>query len=182
MGTIVRSKCFSDNRLVLHSDCQQTERFIAGVMEYYMTNDVRLKAIDDRELAAGDRDIEIRLDRVRDKKGTESLMPVGVNPVEWYRDPFKEDNPPLTLTPHSDNITSGITFKAQNDCGQILHTRIIAVHAKQLLVGETADNLRRTGVLSVNANDGDSVEHARTVLQKKYDSIKNTYPRFLFFP
>ena len=182
MGTIVRSKCFSDNRLVLHSDCQQTERFIAGVMEYYMTNDLRLKAIDDRELAAGDRDIEIRLDRVRDKKGTESLMPKGVTPVEWAKDPFKGANAPLTLTPHSDNITSGITFKAQNDCGQILHTRIIAVHAKELLDGETSDILRRTGVLSVEGNDGDTVDLAKRALQGKYDLMQNTYPRFLFFP
>lgn len=182
MGTIVRSKCFSDNRLVLHSDCQQTERFIAGVMEYYMTNDARLKAIDDRELAAGDRDIEIRLDRVRDKKGTKPVMPAGVKPVEWAKDPFTGANAPLTLTADSNDITAGITFNMLGRCGNNLHTRIIAVHAKELLDGENADILRRTGVLSVVANDGDTVERAKRTLQDKYDLIKNTYPRFLFFP
>ena len=182
MGTIVRSKCFSDNRLVLHSDCQQTQRFIAGVMEYYMTNDARLKAIEDRQLAAGDRDIEIRLDRVRDKKGTTPVMPAGVKPVEWAKDPFTGANAPLTLTADSNDITAGITFNMLGRCGNMLHTRIIAVHAKELLDGENADILRRTGVLSVVANNGDTVERAKRTLQDKYDLIKNTYPRFLFFP
>jgi hypothetical protein len=182
MGTIVRSKCFSDNRLVLHSDCQQTQRFIAGVMEYYMKNDMRLKAIDDRELAAGDRDIEIRLDRERTKKGAESLMPKGATPEKWAKDPFTGANAPLTLTANSDDITAGITFNTRGRCGNNLHTRIIAVHAKELLDGEKADILRRTGVLSVAANEGDTVEGAKRALQDKYDLIKNTYPRFLFFP
>jgi hypothetical protein len=182
MGTIVRSKCFSDNRLVLHSDCQQTERFIAGVMEYYMTNDLRLKAIDDRELAAGDRDIEIRLDRERTKKGAESLMPKGVTPEKWAKDPFTGASPPLTRTAASDDITAGIIFNWRGTCGNLLHKRIIAVHAKELLDGEKADILRRTGELSVVANNGDTVERAKRTLQDKYDLIKNTYPRFLFFP
>ena len=182
MGTIVRSKCFSDNRLVLHSDCQQTERFIAGVMEYYMTNDLRLKAIDDRELAAGDRDIEIRLDRVRDKKDTKPVMPAGVKPVEWAKDPFTGASPPLTRTAASDDITAGIIFNWRGTCGNLLHKRIIAVHAKELLDGEKVDMLRRTGELSVVANEGDTVERAKRTLQDKYDLIKNTYPRFLFFP
>jgi len=182
MGTIVRSKCFSDNRLVLHSDCQQTQRFIAGIMEYYMTNDVRLKGIEDRQLAAGDRDIEIRLDRERTKKGAESLMPAGVKPVEWAKDPFTGANAPLTLTADSNDITAGITFNRLGTCGNNLHTRIIAVHAKELLDGEKADILRRTGVLSVVANGGDTVERAKSALQDKYELIKNTYPRFLFFP
>jgi DNA-directed RNA polymerase subunit H (RpoH/RPB5) len=182
MGTIVRSKCFSDNRLVLHSDCQQTERFIAGVMEYYMTNDLRLKAIDDRELAAGDRDIEIRLDRVRDKKDTKPVMPAGVTPEKWAKDPFTGASPPLTRTAASDDITADITFNRLGTCGNNLHTRIIAVHAKDLLDGEKDDILRRTGELSVVANEGDTVERAKRALQDKYELIKNTYPRFLFFP
>jgi hypothetical protein len=151
-------------------------------MEYYMTNDVRLKAIEDRELAAGDRDIEIRLDRERTKKGAESLMPKGVTPEKWEKDPFTGASPMLTPTADSNDITAGIIFNWRGTCGNNLHTRIIAVHAKELRDGETADILRRTGVLSVKANNGDTVDDARRALQEKYDLIKNTYPRFLFFP
>ena len=147
-----------------------------------MKNDLRLKAIDDSELAAGDRDIEIRLDRERTKKGAESLMPKGVTPEKWAKDPFTGASPPLTRTAASDDITAGIIFNWRGTCGNLLHKRIIAVHAKELLDEEKADILRRTGELSVVANEGDTVERAKRALQDKYDLIKNTYPRFLFFP
>jgi hypothetical protein len=109
-------------------------------------------------------------------------MPKGATPEKWAKDPFTGANAPLTRTADSDDITAGITFNRLGTCGNNIHTRIIAVHAKELLDGEKADILRRTGVLSVVANDGDTVEGAKRALQDKYDLMKNTYPRFLFFP
>jgi hypothetical protein len=46
MATIVRSKCFKDPRLVLHSDCQVSNTFIQKVLDYYVENDARITSLE----------------------------------------------------------------------------------------------------------------------------------------
>ena len=49
LATIVRSNCFKDSRLVLHSQCQQSQKFIAKVLKYLVETDKTIL-----ELEAGD--------------------------------------------------------------------------------------------------------------------------------
>lgn len=49
LATIVRSNCFKDSRLVLHSQCQQSQKFIAKILKYLVENDKTIL-----ELEAGD--------------------------------------------------------------------------------------------------------------------------------
>jgi hypothetical protein len=42
---ISRSKCFKDSRLLLHSDCQDAQRFVSDVINYYMTHSSELIAL-----------------------------------------------------------------------------------------------------------------------------------------
>jgi len=42
---ISRSKCFKDSRLLLHSDCQDAQRFVSDIMNYYMTHSSELIAL-----------------------------------------------------------------------------------------------------------------------------------------
>jgi len=38
LSMISRSSCFKDSRLLLHADCQDAQRFVSKVLEYYMNN------------------------------------------------------------------------------------------------------------------------------------------------
>ena len=38
LSMISRSNCFKDSRLLLHADCQDAQRFVSKVLEYYMNN------------------------------------------------------------------------------------------------------------------------------------------------
>jgi len=38
LSMITRSNCFKDTRLILHSECQDAQKFISKVMKYYMEN------------------------------------------------------------------------------------------------------------------------------------------------
>jgi len=46
MATIVQSKCFQDPRMVLHTQCQESQRFIAKILNYWVTNDQYLVNIE----------------------------------------------------------------------------------------------------------------------------------------
>jgi len=47
-----RSKCFTDNRLILHADCQRTQRFITKLFDNYVENAKEIAAIRQNELNA----------------------------------------------------------------------------------------------------------------------------------
>lgn len=47
-----RSKCFTDNRLILHADCQRTQRFIARMFSHYIDNAKEIAAMRQNELNA----------------------------------------------------------------------------------------------------------------------------------
>jgi hypothetical protein len=49
LATIVRSNCFNDSRLVLHSQCQQSQKFIAKILKYLVETDKTIL-----EVEAGD--------------------------------------------------------------------------------------------------------------------------------
>ena len=38
LSMITRSNCFKDSRLLLHADCQDAQKFVSKVLEYYMNN------------------------------------------------------------------------------------------------------------------------------------------------
>ncbi len=50
LRTIVQSKCFEDPRMVLHKQCQESQKFIAKILNYWITNDKYIN-----ELEAGER-------------------------------------------------------------------------------------------------------------------------------
>jgi hypothetical protein len=62
LTTIVRSKCFSDNRLVLHSSCQASQKFITDVLEFFVEHDSRIKALEQNEMEAENNRLKLTLD------------------------------------------------------------------------------------------------------------------------
>jgi hypothetical protein len=52
LRTIVQSKCFQDPRMVLHKQCQESQKFIAKILNYWMTNDKYINELEAGEIGA----------------------------------------------------------------------------------------------------------------------------------
>lgn len=53
MATIVRSNCFDESKLVLHSQCQDSQKFIAKILKYFLDNNdtiLRMEANEEKSL------------------------------------------------------------------------------------------------------------------------------------
>ncbi len=174
MATIVRSKCFNDNRLVLHSDCQQTQKFIADVMEYYMTHDARLDTIENNMDLAGDTEFRIKVE----KKGTSNGN--NVDPELWGRDPFVRisGNPaPLEEIANDTSIPFGIRYISATDCKNAQYAYKVIAYNNGPPDGK---NKTRAGILSVDAGKITAHE-AITQLKGKYQGMVYNYPRYAFY-
>jgi len=52
LSVISRSKCFKDDRLLLHADCQRTQAFIAKIFENFVENSSEIMEFEDGKLQA----------------------------------------------------------------------------------------------------------------------------------
>jgi len=179
LATIVRSKCFNDNRLVLHSDCQESQRFITKVLEYYVTHESRVKSLEARDVSASDKRLQLQLDK---KLKTPLAAPSTAN----REDPFKAKGslPPPLVRPRpysgiSDSVKFGIVYN-EKDIGCGAGTN----YTKEVVVVDLSGTKKpRVGVLQINTSDGiNTVEGAELQISQNYAAIKAEYTGYFFWP
>lgn len=179
LATIVRSKCFNDNRLVLHSDCQESQRFITKVLEYYVTHEKRVKQLETRDVSATDRQLQLQLDK-------KMQAPLPRKQGATKADPFKAKGslPPALLRPRPyTGINSSVKF------GIVYNEKDIgcdegANYTKEVVVVDPlGKQTPRVGVLQLNTSGGiNTVEQAEADMRQSYAAIKAEYTGYFFWP
>jgi hypothetical protein len=179
LATIVRSKCFNDNRLVLHSDCQESQRFITKVLEFYVTHESRMKQLEARDVSASDKKLQLQLDK-------KLQAPLPRKQGLTKDDPFKAKGtlPPALLRPRSyngisDSVRFGIVYNEKDigcDTG--------ANYTKEVVVVDLSGAKKpRVGILQINTSDGiNTVEKAEAQMSQDYAAIKAEYNGYFFWP
>jgi len=180
MATIVRSKCFNDPRLVLHSDCQVSNNFIQKILDYYVKNDERITSLEFDEVEAEKNELRLRAQAGWDAA---AAAVVAVNPAVdktgWNKNPVTDGLVRELAIKHIDeNSDLGIIFNTSSH----IYTRTIVLTKKTVSSGD--DSQKIIGEISCNKNDTDcsTSDLAEVKLEKLYKQIQRDYPGYTFYP
>jgi hypothetical protein len=163
LATIVRSNCFKDSRLVLHSQCQQSQKFIAKILKYLVENDktiLELEAGDERATAKG---AAVEAERATAKGAA----------VEAERAP-----PPIVKSKSPFSGPEGLLLATNYDPGQDQMKNIITDKFTQFIkvINHSDDAFRYGKIILVNPD----LTKTDAMIEKKLKELNDNYPEYLF--
>lgn len=176
MATIVRSKCFSDSRLILHSDCQSSQKFVANVLNYYIKHSERIKRLEEDEDDAKRAALELKSNRDMQKLNALSSSVIDVTQPNWNKDPFTDGLLRQVSMEDSFNIEYEPAVRV-NELNGPTYYRVIQVTNR-------INNTRRYGYLEYDISGKNLLKEAEQALAIRYKKMKEdgVYPQFIFNP
>ena len=190
MENIVRSKCFTDSRLVLNYECREAQNFIAKVLEYFIANEPRIASLENDEKLARNRALKLKVDKAiaaassaaEDNAASTAsmkfLLEAMGNPTAdvWKADPFATDIE-FTNADVDENEDYGVFATGDR------FSRVIVVIDKVVKPFEDIiPNKTRKGYIHSLKVDTPTRDLAIEKLESMYDAIKEKYPRYNFQP
>jgi hypothetical protein len=166
LSTIVRSKCFNDNRLVLHSSCQASQKFITDVLEFFVKHDSRIKALEQNELEAENNRLKSTLDYKLSaaKKAAESGM---------------------NKNPFNDNLIFR-TGQSYANRFNIIYTPIEEVasrrYSRTVIVRNVTTKTYDIAKFICSAPECTNINSATEYLERQYQILKTQYPNYTVAP
>lgn len=190
MENIVRSKCFTDSRLVLNYECRDAQKFITKVLEYFIANEPRIAALESEEELARNRGLKLKVekaiatasstaeDNAASTASMKFLLEAMGNPTAdvWKADPFATDIE-FTNADVDENEDYGVFATGDR------FSRVIVVIDKVVKPFEDIiPNKTRKGYIHSSKVDTPTFDLATEKLESMYDAIKKKYPRYNFQP
>lgn len=166
LATIVRSKCFSDNRLVLHSSCQQSQKFITDVLEFFIEHDSRIKALEKNELEAENNRLKITLD-------SKLAAAAKAAATGMDKDPIADKL--VFRTGQSYNSRYNINYTPMEEIANNIYSRTVIIYNKTT---ETHEVVK----LVCSAKECTNMDSAIQYLESKYQLLKKEYPNYIVAP
>lgn len=171
MSVIVRSKCFNDSRLVLHSDCQASQKFITDILDYFIKNEKRILSLEDDEADAENAELRVKYEKAKAK--LTATQNNNINMTGWDKNPFTDGLVRAigqTISdPHMDYRTI---------------TRIISrdyIRIRSLTNKKTGKETIGEIVCTFDEANED-INKAEKILDTKYNKINKEYPGWVIYP
>jgi hypothetical protein len=171
MAIIVRSKCFSDSRLVLHTDCQESQKFITDVLEYFVKHEARIASLEDDELETVNRELRVKYDNVKAK--LDSTVFSNEDRTGWNKNPFTDGLIRAT----------GQTISDPNMDYNII-TRIVSrEYIMTRSVTEKETHKETIGEIVCTFDEAnEDMYTAKKILREKYNKINKEYKGWVIYP
>jgi hypothetical protein len=170
MATIVRSKCFNDSRLVLHSDCQASQKFITDILEYFVKHEKRISSLEDDEDEARNREVHLKYEKAKAKLEASDL---DVDTTGWDKDPIADGLVRATGQKVSDpnmdyNIVTNIVSNEYTMVRSLINKK-----TGEETIGE---------IVCTSDEANNEYENAKKILMDKYGRIDKEYPGWFITP
>jgi len=164
LATIVRSKCFTDSRLVLHSDCQTSQKFITDILNYFVVHDDRIESLEKDEAEAEKVALRLKVDK--------AVASVTTSAVDTTKDPFVDGL--LRKT--------GQTFIDPNMDFSIIANLASNTYSRAYIVINKVTGDKVIGEMICNRSECKSREEVEDKFDAIYNKIKNEYTGFSLAP
>jgi hypothetical protein len=164
LATIVRSKCFTDSRLVLHSDCQSSQKFITDILNYFVENDEQITSLEKNEEEATKVALRLKVDK--------ALASVKTSAMDTTKNPFTDGLLRKTGQEYADPNAdyTVISNYNRND-----YSRTVIVINRN-----TGENT--FGEMVCSKNDCRTMTAAVEKFDAIYEKLKTDYPGFIITP
>jgi len=192
MENIVRSKCFTDSRLVLNYECREAQKFIAKVLEYFVANEPRIAALEGEERLARNRVLKIKVEKAiaaasstaADQAASTSSMNLLLqsmgNPTAaaWKADPFDTDIDMINGDIDDSEDYGVLSLQETNRFARL----IVVIDKVVNTFEDIVPNKTRKGYIYSSKAETPTLTLATAKLESMYNAIKKKYPRYNFQP
>ena len=166
LATIVRSKCFSDNRLVLHSSCQASQKFITDILEFFVEHDSRIKALENNEMEAENNRLKLTLD-------SKLAAAAAAAATGMDKDPIADKLVFRTGQAYASRFN--INYTPIEEIKGRVYSRSLIIYNK---TAQTHDVVK----LICSAPECTNMQDATKYLEGKYRLLKTEYPNYMVGP
>lgn len=167
LATIVRSKCFRDSRLVLHSDCQTSQKFISDILEYFVENDTRISALEDDDDEAEKTELRLKVDKADAARSIRSIDTTG-----WDKDPFMDGL----------LVATGQIYADPNADYDVVTNIKSQKYTRSVLLINRRTNKKTFGEFICSMDDCATLSDATAKFEKIEAKIRKEYPGYSLYP
>jgi hypothetical protein len=181
LATIVRSKCFTDTRVVLDSVCQESQKFIMKVMDYYIQNSNLINNLEENveqaKMLKARQDIQraIALERAKLALMKEKAVAATVGAISV--DPFDPKRPYPPGTPLT--LDSDVTQETMMDRPTYVNDTNPSYRINITVTNEN-DHTTRIALLTCDTETCTSPDTANNYFKNMVVSLIKNFPGYVF--